>query len=386
MIAIKGGKIIPVAGDPIENGVVLIENGKIAAIGQDVAIPAGAQIIDATGKWVTPGFIDAHSHLSLMGEPAPKGAIGDVNEATDPITPQVRAMDSFNPLSWDLPLARQAGFTTCCTLPGSANVVGGTSFCFKLKPGKTVCDVMIPGTEQMKMAFGENPKGVYGGSKKFPMTRMGVAACLRETLFNAKVYSDKLKAAETNPDKAPTPNFKLEALVPVVRGEMRCRIHCHRADDIVTACRIAQEFGLDYIIEHGTEGYMITDYLRENHVTVIHGPMLNPPTKMEIWNRTLEAPGIFEQEGVNFCMTADHGSGTQWLPMHLGLCVARGLPEKAAFESVTLRAAKVLGLEDRIGSLEVGKDADIAIFNGHPFSSLTLCTTTIIDGVVYNRD
>ena len=214
---------------------------------------------------------------------------------------------------------------------------------------------------------------------------MGVAATLREALYKAKVYSDKLKAAEEDESKAPEKDFKLDALVPVVRGEMRCRIHCHRADDIVTAIRVAKEFNLDFIIDHCTEGYKVIDYLKANNVTSVIGPLTMGPSKMEIWGRKLETPGILEEAGLEFAIMEDANTDTKYLPTHIGLCIARGLSEEAAFESVTIKAARVLGLEKRLGSIEVGKDADIAIFDGFPFSNLTLCENTIIDGLVYNN-
>jgi imidazolonepropionase-like amidohydrolase len=389
MIAITGGTVVPVTGEIIEKGTVLLDGNKIAAIGGiDLPIPAGAKIIDATGKWVTPGLIDAHSHISTMSEPqtmpSPLSQL-DLNEMTSPVTSHIRAIDALNPHDIAVETARKAGFTTVCTLPGSANIIGGTSIVFKNKVGSTIFDLVIPGTEQMKMALGENPKRVYGNDKKEPMTRMGSAGVLREALYNAKVYSDQLKLAETNPDKAPKPNFKLDALVPVVRGEMRCRIHAHRADDIVTAIRVCKEFGLKFSIEHCTEGYKITDYLKENNVTAVVGPLTMGLGKMEIWGTKLETPGILEKADIDFALTQDNASATKYLPTHIGYCIARGLSKKRAFEAVTIRPAKLLGVDDRVGSLEVGKDADVAIFTDFPFSNFALCETTIIDGEVYQN-
>ena len=385
MLAIQGGKVITITGGILENGTVLIKNGKIAAVGADIAIPAGAEIIDATGKYVTPGLIDAHTHISTFGEPGTMPGAADGNEITHPVTAQVRGIDALNPHDMGIEHARKAGFTTCYTGPGSANVIGGTGISFKTKAGATVFDLIIEGSEHMKMALGENPRRCYGGEGKMPMTRMGIGAVLRETLFEAKHYSDKLKEAEADPAKAPKPDFKLEALVPAIRGEMKCRIHAHRADDIITAVRISQEFNLDFAVEHATEGYKVLDFLKENAVDCVVGPLTMGYGKMEIWGRKLETPGLMEQAGVNFCLTEDAGSGTQYLPMHIGLCIARGLSEEAAFEAVTFRPAKLLGLDSRVGSIEVGKDGDLAIFSGFPFTSLSLCEKTIIDGVVYDN-
>ena len=280
---------------------------------------------------------------------------------------------------------REAGFTTIYSTPGSGNVIGGTGIVLKLR-GHTAEEMAVKGSEQMKFAFGENPKRNYGERKQLPMTRMGVAAVLREALYNAKVYSDALKAAETDPSKAPKPDFRLDALVPVVRGEMRVRMHAHRADDILTAIRIAEEYGLDYVVEHCTEGFKIADVLSQKHLRCVIGPFLTAPSKMEIMERKLETPAILcEEGGMTVCLTADTGSQTCALPMTVGLLMRRGLSEEDAFKGVTINPARILKMEDRIGSLEVGKDADISIFDGHPFDSRTLCRAVMIDGVFYKN-
>lgn len=385
MLAIKGGKLLTVTNGIIENGTILVEDGKIKAVGQNIDVPADAEVINAEGKWVTPGLIDVHTHISTFAEPQPRPVIHDGNEVSSPNTCQIRGIDGLNPKDMAIRVAREAGFTTCYTGPGSANVIGGTGLAFKLRDGETVFDLVIPGTEMMKMAFGENPKNVYGSRQQLPNTRMGVASVLREALFNAKVYSDAKLKAEKEGKEPPKPDFRLEALVPVVRGEMKCRIHAHRNDDIVTAIRIAKEFNLDFVIEHCTEGYMIKDFLAKEHVTAVVGPLDMGPAKMEIWNTTFDNPGILEKAGVNFCLTQDTSSQTNKLPINIGIAIAHGLSHEYALKAITMNPAKVLGLEDRIGSLEAGKDADIAIFNGDPFCNYTLCETTIIDGVVYQH-
>ena len=386
MIAITNGKVVTVTDKTYEKGTVLIEDGKIKAVGEKIEIPHDAQVIDAAGCWVMPGLIDCHTHISNFNEPRTNPSIPlDGNEMSSPVTPQVRAADAINPHDYAINRVREAGFFTVCVLPGSANVVGGTGIVIKLRDVHTAEEMILPGTEQMKFAMGENPKRCYGTDKKYPMTRMGLAALMRETLYKAKNYSDKLKAAEADPSKAPEPNFQLEALVPVVRGEMRCRIHAHRSDDIMTAVKIAEEFHLDYTIEHCTEGYMIVDALKRHHVRATIGPYLWGPEKQELWNMSMENPGILAQNGIDIALTADDGSRTAYLPATIGLLLRRGLSEKAAFEGVTIQPARTLQLEDRIGSLEPGKDADIAIFDGHPFSSLSACRMTIIDGkIVHN--
>ena len=384
MKAIVNGRVITVTGQTYEKATVLIENGKIKAVAPDLPIPEGAEIIDAEGCWVTPGLIDCHTHICNFNEPNSMPGMYDGNEMSGPVQSHVRAADAVYPDDYAIIPVREAGFTTVFSTPGSGNVIGGTGVSIKLR-GHTAQEMIIPDSQQMKFAFGENPKRNYGARKQMPGTRMGVAAVLREALYKAKNYSDALKEAETDPSKAPEPDFQLDALVPVVRGQMRCRFHAHRSDDIVTVMRVAEEFHLDYTIEHCTEGFRVVDALKAKNVRCTIGPYLWEPSKQEIWNKKLETPGILSQAGLTISLTADTGSQTATLPATIGLLMRRGLSEQAAFEGVTINPAKTLGLEDRLGSLEPGKDADIAIFDGHPFSSLSLCRTTIIDGkIVHN--
>lgn len=387
MIAIANGKVVTVTGETYEKGTVLLDGGKIAAVGADVEIPEGAEVIDASGKWVTPGLIDAHTHISTFNEPQVIPPSYDGNETSSPITPQVRGIDALNPRDMAIAITRSAGFTTCYTGPGSANVIGGTGLCFKLKEAETCLEMAIPGTEMMKFALGENPKRFYGTKGQMPVTRMGVAALLRETLTKAKNYSDALLEAQTDPEKKPKPDFALDALVPVVRGEMKVRIHCHRADDIVTAIRISEEFGLKYSIEHVTEGYLIADYLAQKDPDMVIGPLNMGPGKMEIWNTSLSNPAKLEAAGCKrFSLMADTSSATKFLPTYIGLCIGRGLSPELAMKAVTINPATMLGIADRVGSIEVGKDADLAIWSGFPFSNLSLCEKTIIDGRVYENE
>ena len=383
MIALINCKAVTIANGIIEPAAILVENGKIVEVGAaaEVAIPSEAEVIDLSGKWVTPGFIDAHSHMA-MGEPGVKGGGDDDNEMVDPVTAHVRMIDSLNPWSIGIPAARMGGFTCVCSLPGSANVIGGTGIALKLKDANSVLDQVIPGTEVMKMALGENPKGCYGSQKRMPMTRMGTGAVLRETLFNAKQYADELEEAEKE-GKPFKHNFKLDPLVPVVRGEMRCRVHCHRADDILTAVRIGEEFGLDLVVEHCTEGFKVADILAKKNVKCVVGPLRLIPAKEEIWNCTMENPGILEKAGVEFALSADAQTATRWLPEEAGIAVAYGLSEETALKALTIHPAKILNLDDRMGTLEAGKDADLAIFDGHPLSNMTRCKATMVDGVFY---
>lgn len=385
--ALINGKVFTVTGETFENGVIVIEDGKIKAVGKvgEVDTEGCGEIIDISGKWVTPGLIDAHTHISTFNEPRPRPGVPDGNEMTGPVEAQVRAIDALNPHDMAIGEARRAGFTVCCTLPGSGNIIGGVGISFKLKDSDTVMDIAIPETEQMKMALGENPKYFYGKDDKAPYTRMGNAAILREALFNAKVYSDALKEGETDPSKSPAPDFKLDPLVPVVRGERFCRIHSHRADDIVTAVRIGEEFGLKFSIEHCTEGYKIADFLSEKNIPCVVGPVNMEPFKMEIWGLKHENPGILEKAGVKICLTQDTSSGTKYLPMFVGLSIAKGLSWETALKAVTINPAELLGLSDRTGSIEPGKDADLSVFSGDPFSNYTICEMTVIDGIVYKN-
>jgi len=385
MIAIRGGKVVTITDGTIEGGTVLIDGGKIKAVGRDVTVPVGAEVVDATGKWVMPGLIDAHSHISLWGDPM-LWANEDINEMTSPNTAQLRGRDALNPQDPAIPQVVRAGVTSVYTGPGSGNVIGGTGMVIKLR-GDTAEEMIIPGTEGMKMALGENPKRVYGeGQKKFPATRMGNAAVLREALVEAQNYSTNIARAEAEakekgePAKLPDRNLKLEALGKVLRREMKARIHCHRADDIMTAINIAEEFGLDYVIEHCTEGYLIADYLGARNVQATIGPLLMDHSKHELWKVSMRNPGLLAKAGVKVSIQADTALGTKWLPVHVGLAMRYGMDEKHAFEAVTITAAEIIGVADRIGSLEPGKDADIAIFDGHPFSNLTKCERVYIDG------
>ncbi len=385
MLAITNGKILTITGQTYERGTVLMDGGRILAVGADVAIPEGTQVEDVSGAWVLPGLIDAHTHISNFPEPGTTpGLCRDVNEHSDPIMPHVRASDAINPWDYAIEKVRQAGFTTVCSLPGSANVCGGMGVVWKLM-GHTAEEMILPGTEQMKFAVGENPKKSFGMKDKLPITRMGLAALLRQTLSDARDYSDALYAAEGRPDRAPKRDDKLQALVPVVRGEMFCRFHAHRADDICTVIRIASEFHLRYSIEHATEGYKIVDVLKNSGVTCVLGPHLLAPAKQETQGISLENAAILSEAGVPICLTADAGSLTQFLPATAGILMAHGLGEAAALRALTIQPARLLGVADRVGSLEPGEDADLAVFSGHPFSSMSRCLMTVINGVVCHR-
>lgn len=389
-IVIKNGRVLTITKGTIEGGTVLIEGGKIKAVGKDVPVPAGAEVVDASGKWVMPGLIDAHSHIAIFGEPFVE-ATHDGNEMTDPVTPHVRAIDAVNPADPAIADTLSAGITAVWTGPGSGNVIGGTGIVIKLT-GRTIDEMVVPGTESMKMALGENPKRVYGSQKKFPMTRMGNAAALREALVKAQNYMEKFRRAEEDAEreskekktkvapKYPERDLKMEMLGKCLRRELRCRIHCHRADDILTAIRIAEEFNLDISIEHTTEGWKVADVLAAKKIPCTVGPNDMSRAKMELENFTLTNAGILAKAGVKIAIQVDGFSTTRWLPVHTGVLVRFGLPEEEALRAVTINAAEILGVADRMGSLEPGKDADIAIFSGDPFCSFTRCEKAFING------
>ena len=381
MLLIKNGRIYTMSGEIIENGSILIKDGKIEEVGGNIDAPAGAEVIDAGGRIVTPGFVEAHSHLGLQED-----AIGfegaDINEKVDPVTPELRGIDGINPMDRTLQEAYEAGVTTAVTGPGSANVIGGQAVAIKTY-GHRVDDMIVKNPVAMKVAFGENPKRIYNEHKKSPITRMATASLLREYLFKAKAYMEK---KESNKDLEF--NFKLEALIPVLKREIPIKAHAHRADDIFTALRIAKEFNIDITLDHCTEGHLIADDLAKEGKGAIVGPTMGHRSKFELKNSSFETPKILSEKGVKFAITTD----SPVIPLHhLSLCAGLahkgGLDEMEAFKAITINPAQIIGIDDRVGSIEVGKDADIAIFDGNPIKDVDFETfVTIIDGkIVYKR-
>ncbi|HZK10554.1 MAG TPA: amidohydrolase family protein [Clostridia bacterium] len=381
MKAMVNVKIHTGTGKTLEKGTVLFSD-KILKVGENISLPEGVEVIDGEGLVLTPGLIDPHTHICNFQGRSTLPGVKDGNEYSSPVTPYVRALDAVNPEDVAIARTRRAGFTTVFTTPGSANVIGGVGCAIKLR-GMTAEDMYIPGTEMMKMALGENPKRFFGLQKKLPVTRMGVAGLLRQTLYDAKVYSDALLAYEKGEGEKPTADFEKDALVSVVRGEQVCRIHAHRADDIVTANRIAKEFGLDFVVEHATEGYKIKEYLAKEKVRCVVGPVALSPAKLELWDISLNNAKELSQAGVTIALTEDTDYNTWQLLMHIGILIREGLSWEVALGGITLEAAKILKLDHRVGSVEEGKDADFAIFDGDLFSNYTNCLMTIIDGVIY---
>lgn len=388
MLLLQNGTLMPMDGRGAFKGDLLIEEGKIKALGE--SLPAeGAEVIDCGGRYVLPGLIDAHCHVGMwedgMGE---EGADG--NECSDPITPHLRAIDGVNPFDPCFGEACAAGVTTVAVGPGSSNVIGGQFAALKTA-GRALEDMIIKAPVAMKAALGENPKREYGDQKATPYTRMAIASLFRKTMADVQEYDRKLRLSEQDPDTPPPDlNVAMEALLPMLRGDMILKVHAHRADDILTALRLAREFDLKMTIEHCTEGYMIADILKEQteelKVGVILGPLLADRAKIELRNQTFEAPRILHEAGIPFALATDHPvTPIQYLPVTAALAVREGLPEDAAFAAITINAARMLGLDHRIGSLEPGKDADVAVFDGHPFDYRTHCVHTIINGRTVKR-
>ena len=384
MLFIKNGYIKTMAGADIDNGCLLIgDDGKIAAVGADIVAPDGADVIDAEGRLVTPGCVEAHCHIGLDNE-----AIGwegrDYNEIVDPLTPQMRAIDSINPQDEAFGLAVQNGVTSACTGPGSANVVGGTFAAIKLT-GKRVDKMLIKEAVAMKCAFGENPKRCYGqGMKKSPMTRMATAALLRELLFKTKRYLDDKEAG-----KSPAFDMKLEAMIPVIKGELPLKAHAHRADDILTAVRIAREFNVKITLDHCTDGSVIADELAEEGLPAFVGPTLGGKSKIELKNKSFTTPAALHKAGVPISIITDAPViPLQYLPMCAGLAVNAGLDVEEAWRAITINPATQTGISDRVGSLEVGKDGDVVIWAADPIYDVGAeAFVTVIDGkVVYSRE
>ena len=369
---IINGIIHTMDGPVMENGYVAVSGSKIARVGPMSECPKSweEETFDAQGGHVCPGFIDAHCHLGMFGD-----SLGfeseDGNEETDPCTPQLRAIDAVNPLDRCFSEARAAGVTTVLTGPGSANPMAG-QFAAVKTDGRWVDEMIVRAPASMKLALGENPKQVYHDRDETPVTRMATAAIIRENLRKAVEYGEKLdKAARDEDADPPDYDAKLEALLPVVRGELPVHIHAHRADDIATGIRIAKEFKLRCVIVHGTEGHLIPELLAGEHVPVITGPALGDRSKPELANMTLKNPLILSRAGVDVAICTDHPEvPIQYLPLCAALAVKGGMDPEEALAAITVNAARIAGLDSSLGSLTPGKEADIVITDRHPLELL----------------
>ena len=376
MKLIRNAHVMTMAELDLPRGDILIDDeGKIAAVGENLPVPEGAQVIEAEGLVALPGYVDAHCHIGMWEDGMGfEGADG--NEAVDPVTPQLRAIDAINPEDPCFAEAYEHGVTTVCTGPGSANVVGGTFVAMKTC-GRRVDDMVIANPLALKCAFGENPKRVYSGQKKSPSTRMATAAVLRETLANAQTYLKKIDNDENVPDR----DLKKDVLVDVLEGRLYLKIHAHRADDILTAIRIAKEFDVEYTLDHCTEGYRILDYLQAENAKCILGPLITERSKIELNKLSFKAPVAFEKAGMKFALMTDHPViPCMYLPVEASLAVREGLSPVAALKAITIWAAEIVGIDERVGSLEPGKDADITLFEGDPLDVRTRVAKVFIDG------
>lgn len=374
MLLIRNGYIKTMTGKDIKNGCILVDdNGKIAKVGKKIEAPEGAEIVDAGGRLVTPGCIDAHTHIGIIG----------CNENVDPLTPQLRAIDNIDPMDIDFPAALKGGVTAACTGPGSANVVGGTFAAIKLY-GKNIDKMIIKQPIAMKCAFGENPKKVYGGKSKSPATRMGTAAMMREFLFKARKYAE-----EDAQGKEHKFDMKLEAMIPVMRKEMPLKAHMHQADDILTAIRIAKEFDLDMTLDHCTDGASIAEVVAESGFPALVGPLLGNKSKVELMGKSFRTPGGLNKAGVKICIVTDcNVIPIDALPLCAGLSVSEGLDYEEGWKAITINPAEIVGIADRVGSLEKGKDADIVIWTADPMTNLMARSyKTFVDGkCVYSNE
>lgn len=391
MILIKNGTVLPMSAPRIENGAVLIEGKKIKKVGAErelaVALTKkeidGLTVIDAEGGWIMPGLIDAHCHVGIVED---SNGIDGCNEAYAPVTPQLSALDGINPRDPAFRDAVRAGVTTVMVGPGSSNVVGGQFIAMKTH-GEVIDDMALLAPAAMKVAFGENPMRNYKGLSTLPSTRMAIAAMLREELFNAVRYRrDKEAAAATG--ETFKEDFRSESWLPVLRREIPLKIHAHRADDIMTAVRIVKEFGLDATIDHCTEGFLVADKLARAGFPAIVGPIETFRNKIEVANLDFANAGRLYAAGVTVAVCTDHPVCiVRSLPLCAGLAVAQGLPLDEGLRAITINAAKICRIADRVGALREGLDADVAVYTGNPMETFTKTLYTLIDGaVVYRAD
>ncbi|MBN1331075.1 MAG: amidohydrolase [Candidatus Heimdallarchaeota archaeon] len=411
MKAILCGKIIPVTKEPIEEGHILIDdNGKIKKVGKGYDVPKDAEIIDAKSLTAFPGIIDAHCHATVWEEEIGL-TLQDGNEMTDPITPHIRVLDAINPLERGLRRAVSGGVTTVCISPGSANVVGGQMTTIKTH-GKIVDKMVVQENAGMKCAFGENPKRVYGDMlKRTPGTRMGNLGLFRQLMIETqnymnkwseyeqklKQYKEELKEYNEKKDKEakkpieptkPDKNIKYEAMIPVFKKEIPLRAHAHQENDIVSAIRLAKEFGVKVCIEHCTHGHNIIDFLVESKVPAIVGPTFGFRSKIELKDMTWRTISELYKAGVLVSLTADHPVvPLQFQTIYAAIAMREGLPRQGAYEVLTINGAKILGIDKRLGSIEEGKDADIGLYTGDPLDTQAKPAKVLIDGeIVYDME
>ncbi|WP_314149753.1 amidohydrolase, partial [uncultured Leifsonia sp.] len=385
-IAIVGAYVVPVAGEPIENGTVLIQDGRIAAVGTaaEITVPEGVTVLDAAGKWVLPGFVEAHGHVGIHEE-ANGPAGDDTNEMTTPNTAAVRAIDAVNIDDEGFRDALAGGVTAIVVKPGSGNPIGGQSVALKSWGGRTIDEQVIRAAVSVKSALGENPKRVYGGKNQTPSTRLGVAMIIREAFVEAQNYRAQRDDAERE-GKPFARDLAKETLVRVLDGELVWDQHTHRHDDIATAIRLADEFGYRLVVNHGTEGHKIADVLAERDIPVIFGPMFTSRSKVELRDRAIGNLAKIAAAGVRVAITTDHPVvPINFLVHQASLAVKEGLPRQTALEALTVNPASFLGLDDRVGALKPGLDGDVVVWSGDPLDVNSRAERVFIDGTEVYR-
>ncbi len=381
-------RIVTMSGENIENGFIEIRDGKIYNLGGMENMPKQTdEYTDLCGKTVYPGFIDIHSHIGVWEDGL--GFEGDDgNEETDPATPHLRAIDMINPLDRCFTEAAKAGITSVISGMGSANAIGGTFLAMKTAGSKNIDKRIIKNPVAMKFALGENPKSVYKDKDTAPITRMATAAIIRENLYKAKRYLSDMEEYERlqgTDDEVDMPDYdaKCEALIPLLKKEIPAHFHCHRADDIFTAIRISKEFDIDYVLIHCTEGHLIADELKEENAVAVVGPILCDRSKPELRNHTIETASALSEAGIKIAICNDHPVvPQQYLPLSAALAVRGGLSEEEALKAITINAAEIGGIADRTGSIAVGKDADLVVFEGDPLSAVNEPYMVVIDGKI----
>lgn len=376
MILLKNGKVLTMTGVNYDAGDVLVADGKIRAVGAGLCAPEGAQVIDCTGRTVMPGMIDAHCHIGLS-EDGTMYEGEDSNEAVNPVTPHVRAIDGINPADVAIREARLGGVTTVCVGPGNSNVFGGVMSVFKTR-GSRIDDMLMKETFAIKAALGEGPKETYAPKKVMPMTRMGIAGLMREHLVRARTYLDKKASGRL--DKI---DLRYEVLGRVLEREIPLVVHANRMDDIYTALRIKREFAIDLVLTQASDAYLMADAIREAGVPVVLASVLTGRLSVEMARMSHRAPVVLEQAGVTYCISTDAPPvPIQFLPTSAASAVREGLDPEAALRAVTITPARVLGIDERVGSLEPGKDADIVVYGGSPFNLMSRIELVMMDGEI----
>lgn len=382
-VILKGGVVFTVTKGILENVDILIEEGIIKDIGKGLKGVSECEVVDVTDRIVTPGFIDPHTHIGLIEEGYPQDE-ESVNEHTDPVTPHLRVIDAINPYDRAFDEAISGGVTTVQVLPGSANVLGGQGAIIKTY-GRIIDKMVRSFPSGMKAAFGENPKNLYKKKDRSPATRMSVAAILRESFMTAQDYAQRKDRAQREGNIFDR-NMKWEALLPVLRGELPLRIHAHRADDMITAIRIADEFNLKFTLEHGTEGDKITEVLAPRQIPVAYGPGITSRSKLELQNRSWEGAVEQYEKGVHLCFTTDHPVvPLNHLVLHASLAVSAGMPSDEALAAITIKAAEHIGMEKELGSIDKGKVADLLVWDGDPLSYSSHLLLVMVEGNIVKR-